>query len=214
MGMTRREMLRLLAGTAVPLASALSADMSAFGREVHAAVQSGTAATALRSLDERSARIVTAVCERIIPTDETPGAIAAGVPHFIDRVLTDWCDASQRRLFLDALLAIDARSRSAYGAAFADRSDVEQTALLSTLDDEYSAWQRTIVATIPTPGVQSLPAHGFGMLKFLTVWGYFTSDVGQERELRLYPRPTAYDGCAPYAPRRQPSKRVAQPRAD
>jgi hypothetical protein len=49
--------------------------------------------------------------------------------------------------------------------------------------------------------VQALPAHGFGILKVLTVWGYYTSDVGQRDELRSYPRPTTFDGCAPYAPR-------------
>ena len=40
-----------------------------------------------------------------------------------------------------------------------------------------------------------------GVLKVLTIWGYYTSEVGQRQELRLYPRPITFDGCAPYAPR-------------
>lgn len=38
----------------------------------------------------------------------------------------------------------------------------------------------------------------FARLKYLTVYGYCTSEVGM-RELGLWPQPWRYDGCAPVA---------------
>jgi hypothetical protein len=40
--------------------------------------------------------------------------------------------------------------------------------------------------------------HWFGMLKYLTVFGYCTSKVGQTQHLALWPLPGRYDGDAPY----------------
>src|SRR6185437_15135717 len=38
--------------------------------------------------DQRS--LVAAISERIMPTTDTPGAIAAGVPQFIEMMIADW----------------------------------------------------------------------------------------------------------------------------
>ena len=40
--------------------------------------------------------------------------------------------------------------------------------------------------------------HWFAMLKHLTVWGYYTSRVGIEKELRVNLMPGRYDGNAAY----------------
>ncbi len=39
--------------------------------------------------------------------------------------------------------------------------------------------------------------HWFGTLKFLTVWGYCTSEVAMKELFHSVPRPTKYDGAAP-----------------
>jgi gluconate 2-dehydrogenase gamma chain len=199
--MKRRDVLRVLAGaTAFPLIDRLPDDWLTIGRTVHAAHRGEQGAT-LRALTQDALRLVTAACDRIIPADDTPGAVAAGVPAFIDRVLADWCDDVERRRFFDGQQAMDARSRTAYRVAFADASPAQQTALLEELDAELTAWRRNPTVSTALPGVQALPAHGFGMLKFLTIWGYFTSEIGQRDELGLVPRPVKHDGCAPYVPR-------------
>ena len=201
--MKRRDVLRVLAGaTAFPLVDRLPDDWLTLGRTVHA-THRGEQAAEFRALNQDGLRLVTAACDRIIPADDTPGAVAAGVPAFIDRVLADRCDDVERRRFFDGLQAMDARSRTAHKVAFADASAAQQTALLEELDAELTAWRRNPTVSPALPGVQALPAHGFGMLKFLTIWGYFTSEIGQRDELRLVPRPVKHDGCAPYAPRRR-----------
>ncbi len=57
------------------------------------------------------------------------------------------------------------------------------------LDDEVTALRRTDGA--------AASAHWFGMLKFLTVWGYCTSEVGMRQTLQSWPQPMRYDGNVP-----------------
>jgi hypothetical protein len=212
--MRRRDVLRVLAGAAaVPLLERLPDDWLAIGQAIHATHRSGQSPKP-RALDEETLRLVTAACQRIIPADETPGAVEAGVPAFIDRVLADWCDDSERQRFFGGLRALDARSRAAQGVPFADARPEHQVRMLQELDAELTEWRRTPAKSPPLPGVQALPAHAFGMLKFLTVWGYFTSEAGQRDELGLFPRPTKYDGCAPYAPRVRRSSSPARMEAE
>jgi gluconate 2-dehydrogenase gamma chain len=185
----RRELLRLIAvGAAWPFASSLiPADLLAFGEHVHASVKADD--PTLRVLGARTA-LVTAACERIIPADDTPGATAAGVPAFIDRMLADWYDPGETSRFLDGLDVLDARSRKAHGRGFATADQSEQLALLVWFDAEAQSI-----------GPESRRSHWFGMLKYLTIWGYCTSEVGARQELRTYPQPLKYDGNAPYTRR-------------
>ena len=40
--------------------------------------------------------LVSALSERVIPTTDTPGAITAGVPAFIEKLLADWGSPGDR----------------------------------------------------------------------------------------------------------------------
>ena len=40
--------------------------------------------------------------------------------------------------------------------------------------------------------------HYFGMMKQLTLWGYFTSKPGATQALRYVAVPGRYEGCIPY----------------
>ena len=180
--MDRRDMLRGLAsGAAAPLiGSLLPAELLSWGRDVHRAVAANQPVAG--SLPSALAQTLTAACERIIPADQTPGATVAGVPAFIDRMLSDWYDQSERTRVIAGIESLDAISRTRFNRAFTACSSSEQDSLLLELDREG-------------------PAHWFGTVKFLTIWGYFTSEVGVVRELRQWPSPGRYDGCVPYEPR-------------
>ena len=45
---------------------------------------------------------------------------------------------------------------------------------------------------------QSEDPHYFGMMKQLTLWGYFTSKPGATQALRYIAVPGRYEGCIPY----------------
>ncbi len=189
--MNRREWLRRVsAAAAMPLlGGSLPAELAAWGREVHAAVAAqGTVA----SFDAGTMRLLGAVCERIIPADETPGAMAAGVPSFIDHMLANWYDATERVRVLAGLEELESRSRARTGRAFADASEGEQDAWLLELDGQRAtSW--------------------FGTVKYLTIWGYYTSEAGVRQELGQGAAPGRYDGCAPYTPR---TRSTSQPEAE
>lgn len=143
--------------------------LAALGRHAHALARIG----ALRVLSPHQDAIVVAAAERIIPATTTPGATAAQVDRFIDTMLADWYPAEDTRKFLAGIAELD-------GQRFLEIAPAEQTAILERLDGE------------------TTPGHWFAMLKYLTIWGYYTSEVGQEKELGNWPLPWRYDGNAPY----------------
>jgi len=76
---------------AAPLARALAAEAAPGFAASHAAF----------SAPQRS--LVAAISECIVPTTDTPGAIAAGVPAFIEMMIADWYQPTDRQEFLDGL---------------------------------------------------------------------------------------------------------------
>jgi hypothetical protein len=185
--MERRELLRWLAATAgVAALEGLGADdLLALGREVHAGRQAASV------LGPAASRTVTAAAERILPASDTPGATDAGVTTFIDRMLADWFDAEERAAFLSGVPELDRRSRASGGRDFVDSAEADQVAVLTALDGEVTAIRRAGRAA-------EANRHWFGMLKYLTVWGYFTSEPAARVTLGIFPQPGRFDGCAPY----------------
>ena len=185
--MERRELLRWLAATAglAALEGLAPDDLLALGQEVHAHRASSPA------LSPAASRTVAAAAERILPGGDTPGATDAGVAEFIDRMLADWFDADERAGFLAGIPELDRRSRARSGRDFADSPEPDQVAVLTALDDELTALRRAGRAG-------EANRHWFGMLKYLTVWGYFTSEPAARITLGTFPLPGRFDGCAPY----------------
>lgn len=190
--MDRRELLRILGGAlALPVLQGFSAEEAwALGRALHRRMPSSPVAG--RVLDDAQMRMVADIAERIIPTTDTPGGAAARVNEFIDLMLADWYEEPDRMRFLDGIVQIDARARAKRGSAFADLSAADQTALLEELDAELQALRS---ADLPTDG------HFFQQLKWLTVHGYYTSDVGVNEELQWVAIPGGYDPCRAFTPR-------------
>jgi hypothetical protein len=183
--MERREALRwLAAGAGLGFLPGITPEeMLAFGHHVHTqAAQSSSAQ--LRALDAHANDTVTLMAERIIPATDTPGATDAKVNLFIDHMLAAWYAPADRDRVLQGLRDVDTRSRARRGQDFVNSTETDQLALLNVLDDEMSA-----------------EGHWFGLFKYLTVWGYCTSEVAMRETLREYPQPGRYDGCAPYQPR-------------
>ncbi len=196
--MKRRDALRLIAGAAV--LPVLSHDVLALGRELQ---QHLGASRALRTLDPHQDATIAAIAEMIIPATETPGARGARVDEFIDLVLTDWFDDEQRARFLHGIAATDARSRSLYGNDFVKCSQHQQVALLTALDEELAELReaeesgRRPKKTGAFKDAEETPVEQnfFHTMRFLTLIGYYTSEVGITQELG---RPGIHMG--PYQP--------------
>ena len=177
--MNRRDMLLLLAGTA-----ALPEQLLAMGRTVHKKIRAGT----LRALTPHQNETVATIAELIIPKTDTPGARDVGVPAFIDVMLADWADDDQRKTFTAGLANVDERSRAAFGKDFVGCTAQQQTEILEDLDYEL-AGLRDIKA--------DTSKNFFQGMKWLTLTGYYTSEVGATAEQHFRIVPGRYEPCYP-----------------
>jgi hypothetical protein len=188
-GLNRREALRRLGAGAIGAAAS-----PPWVLELTALARTHARTPAARTVAEKwtpavfTARqndAVVALTELIIPETDTPGAKAAMVNRFIDKVLADSAPA-QRDAFLGGLAWIDERSRSEFGVAIEAASVQQQTALLTRLADEENH------AAGDAAGVEF-----FRAIKSMTITGYYSTEIGLRQELgddgRLMS--TEFHGC-------------------
>lgn len=127
--------------------------------------------------------LMTALSERVLPTTDTPGAIAAGVPAFIEKLLADWALPADRVPILAGLDAIEARSGQDYKTAAAQATPDQQDALL------------TLAMNGQLPGGTTF----FEAFRQLVITGYYTSEIGITQEREYLPVPGEYNGAFPYS---------------
>ena len=168
--MQRREVLRLLAGSAASLALAplTPSERLALGSKLHADTRAGGA------LDPAQRALVSDLVETILPRTDTPGALDAGVPEFIDRMLAWWFTNDERDQFLRALAAIQPK--------------------LSGTTSKVEVYTALDSASTREPGSAE---DAWARLKSMTVYGYFTSKLVQEEVLHTVIMPGRYVGCVP-----------------
>src|SRR5450755_1876915 len=172
--MERRQVLKLLAS-----AAALPAAHSNFYnllRDIHASLPAGEAH---KTLDAHQHATVSAMADLIIPRTETPGAVDARVPEFIDLILSDWSDDRSRASFLRGLAAVDELNRQSFDKHFVDSSPQQQAEILRLLGEEMARDAQKIAAN-PRGARGGLPEpHGnfYYTFRQLVVTGYFTSEV-------------------------------------
>lgn len=192
---SRRDTVRALASiAALPFLGTLGfEELVEVGRRAHALAesrQSGASPAPPRALTAAEYDIVSQAAERIIPRTATPGATDARVADFIDVMLADWYDASDRKRFKAGLSELDARARKLAGRAFVQTTERQQTEVLEAVDGELHIRRQS--------GLAGADDHWFAMLKHLTIWGYYTSRPGIVEELRVELIPGRYDGNARY----------------
>ena len=188
--MHRRDALRAFAtGLALPTIETLTPEtMLAAAGAIHERILAAPQDAPLLVLTEHQNALVSALAELIIPETDTPGATAAQVNRFVDVMLAEWFDEHEREAFLRGLVALDARSLSTFGTPFLGLDQGPQTVLLSGLDAEVTALRRS---RLPTD------EHFFQQMKWLTLYGYYTSEVGATEELQQVIAPGRYDPCGP-----------------
>jgi hypothetical protein len=186
--MNRRNALRnmslvLGAASSVPALSGLSAEaVFAQGKSIHEHVPAKPAAgpTALKVFNPHQNQTVIVLSELIIPQTATPGAKAARVNEFIDIFLSS-VNASKRQEFLEGLQWIDMRSQQLFQTLFVKATPQQQTELLTRL-------------SVPNSTETTSGQNFFKLIKGLTVFGYYTSKVGIEDELK-FEGWVEYKGC-------------------
>lgn len=176
--MERRELLSLI--------GASSALATLDPERLWAAARLRTTSTqASGPFDARQRALVDQIAELIMPATDTPGARAAGVVRFIEVIVAEYYRDEERAAFLRGLADVDARSQSLFQKPFMECVEPQQTALLTGMDAEARAMPR------------GSPQHFWSRIKGLTLYGYYTSEIGYTQELLQTFMPGRYDGNAP-----------------
>jgi gluconate 2-dehydrogenase gamma chain len=162
---TRRENLKIIAAIGATCAFPFSADELYAQEHVHPAPAPITPAGPFtpKFFTAEEIQLITRLSDLIIPATDTPGASGAGVPKYIDYVVSG--SPSMQHLLRAGLPML--------GADFLSKTEAEQIAILKPLSDEVDADR------VP----KGSPAELFHTLKNLTCDGYYTSQIGLVQEL-------------------------------
>ncbi len=130
------------------------------------------------------------VGETILPATSTPGAKDARIGEFMKTIVSDCYEEKDQKIFMDGMKKLDDASQKKYNKSFVESTPEQRHDLLVALDAEAKEYQKTKQKTDPN--------HYFRMMKELTLWGYFTSEVGATKALRYVAVPGKYEGCIDY----------------
>lgn len=131
------------------------------------------------------------VGDTIIPTTpDSPGAKAAEIGEFMKTIVNDCYEPKDQTIFLNGIQALNDAARTKYQKEFLDLTDAEKKEFLIEVDAIAKAHEEELEV-----GEDS---HYFTMMKQLTLWGYFSSEIGATQALRYVEVPGRYDGNYPY----------------
>ena len=109
--------------------------------------------------------VIARIADLIIPPTDTPGAVAAGVPHYIDQVVLQ--NPEHQELFRAGIAWVNSK-----GKPFVEMTEEQQISMLKPLSEAADA--------------EKLEGEGvrfFQSMKKLTADGYYTSYAGLVQEL-------------------------------
>lgn len=124
-----------------------------------------------------------AYSERIVPKTDTPGAIEAGVPGFIEMMVGDWFNADERVAFIAGITAMEAYSQQTYKKPFEKLKAADQDAAITALMNSQVAGANDF----------------FTQSRQVILSGYYSSEIGETVERVYLPVPGDYDGAYDYA---------------
>lgn len=158
----------LLAVSALAGGSLLSGSVAAFDKSA-----SGADLTWSSTLSDEQIKIISVIADIIIPETETPGAVGAGVPAFVDRAISAWLLREETVNFLEGLNQFLKQN-----PLFLTSKASEQEALVRSLDSRLSNLPENLLF--------------YRQLKELVLIGYYTSETGAAVELSYDPVPGGY----------------------
>lgn len=174
--MNRRELLSLITaatGTAMIGGTALLSGCATTSKP-----RANFSAENIALLDE--------IAETILPRTTTPGAKDAQVGQFMSVYVNDCYTLDEQTIFHKGLMTFEDVSKKTYSRHFVELQQSEREDFVNQLDREAKA-------AVAAGGI-----HYFTMIKQLTLFGFFTSEVGATQVLRHLPIPGRFDGDLAY----------------
>jgi len=151
--------------------------------------------------------LLAAVVDTILPTTDTPGAVAAKVPERLDGLLAHWASAETRTNIVGALARIDAAAKAQKGKGFTALTSAERAEFLKPHD------AAALKNAPPPPGAAKVnffaaatytADQGYFTLKSLVIDLYYFSEVGSANELKYDHVPGKFQPSIKLTPQSRP----------
>lgn len=176
----RRDALKIIGAIGSTCAFPFSAD-ELFAQHQHDSGPAATLPETPRFFTSAEFETVKRLADLIIPATGTPGALAAGVPAYIDYVVSN--NARAQKLQRQGLAWLDSQAKKQHGKRFAELAEAQQIAIIGPLCEE--ADKAPPPAGPRTGGLSARPAWKapigvkfFHAFKSMTADGFFTSKQG------------------------------------
>jgi hypothetical protein len=178
----RRDALKIIGAIGTTCAFPFSAD-ELYGQHDHGAAPAPAAVAAKPVFfTESEFATVSALADTIVPATDTPGAVAAGVPGYIDYVVNS--NPNWKKLFREGLAWLDKQCAANYGKPFRELGESEKEKVIAPLCAAADAIRPPLTVgrnarTRPDPQRNApLEVRFFKALKSMTADGFFTSKQG------------------------------------
>lgn len=166
----RRGALKILGAIGATCAHPFAGD-ELFGQTAQRGPAPETQVTFLRGDDFK---VMSRVTDLIIPRTNTPGAIDAGVPVYVDNIIGS--NGNHQELAAEGLRFLASQAQAAGRKPFLNLTEAQQLQILEPLCE---AWDNHSGPQAELPR----SVQFFGLLKSLTADGYYTSRPGLMDEL-------------------------------
>lgn len=138
---------------------------------------------------------VAMIAEAIIPKTDTPGAIEAGVPGWIEVIVRDCFEAEDQQIIIDGLSDLMRRCQKEHGKDIGQLSGDEQVAFLNKMNRDTQAEKREARKAGKNPRRTFLE-----QFKDLTKFTYANSEVGATQAFEFVFVPGQWIASKPLEP--------------
>jgi len=183
----RRETLRIIGAVGVTCAFPFGSD-ELYGQHAdHATLSEATLPAAPRFFSQAEYKVVARLADLIIPRTKTPGAVDAGVPAYIDFVVSN--NAPAGKLCREGIAWLDIQSRKKHRKPFLELAEAQQVSMLEPLCQEADKIMDAPAGSGRRPGRRVSAGRMkagvafFRAVKGMTADGYYTSKTGLMEEL-------------------------------
>ncbi len=126
--MERRELLKMMALT---FGASVALPESAFAK-----LGEPLDASTLKFFTPDQRALVAAISDTIIPKTDTPGALDAGVPQWLELIVQDCLEPADQKIITDGLADVEKKATADFQKSYAKLSTEEQIKLLTALEQE------------------------------------------------------------------------------
>jgi hypothetical protein len=174
--MDRRELLKIMALT---MSGAITLPESVFAQ-----LAEPFDPAKLKFFSPTQRKLVAVIVDTIIPKTDTPGAIDAGVPGWLELLVQDCFDADEQKVIMDGLAIVEKRSGEQFQKAFAALTVEQRIELLTAMEKETKDDKKAFIRRF----------------KDLTKFTYVSSEVGATQAFEFNLVPGRWDPDVPLKP--------------